>query len=94
MYNLPVKKIPYQRWMTKAAQKVVDDFNKSGKHLTLSFFSELEGREELECMLDEGMYDFIYPDCPESKALKVMVDEAEAAQYPRYLGFDIEDLVI
>ena len=92
MYNLPVKKIPYQRWMTKAAKKVVDDFNKSGKHLTLSFFSEPEGYDELDCMLDDGLYDFIYPDCPEAQALREMVEEA--AKYPRYLGFEVEDLVI
>lgn len=92
MYNIPAKNIPYQRWMTEESKKIVDDFNKSGKHLILSFFNEPEGSDELDCMLDEGMYDFIYPDCPEAEQLKAMVDEA--AKYPRYLGFDVSDLCI
>lgn len=92
MYNIPVKSIPYQRWMTNAAKKVVDDFNNSGKKLTLSFYDMPSDTYELECMLEEGMYDFIYPNCPEAEQLKVMVDEA--AKYPRYLGFDVSDLYI
>ena len=92
MYNATVKNVPYQRWMTEAAQKVVDDFNKSGKKLVLSFYEEPENEEDLDCMLDEGMYDFIYPECPEAEQLKVMVEEASL--YPRYLGFEVSDLLI
>ena len=92
MYKVAVKSVPYQRWMTEEARKVVDDFNKSGKKLTLSFYSEPDSMDDLECMLDEGMYDFIYPECPEAEQLKVMVEEAE--KYPRYLGFDSSDLLI
>lgn len=92
MYKVAVKSVPHQTWMTEEARKVVDDFNKSGKKLTLSFYNEPESMDDLECMLDEGMYDFIYPDCPEAEQLKVMVEEAE--KYPRYLGFDASDLLI
>ena len=92
MYNIPAKTVPYQRWMTDEAKKVVDAFNKSGNKLTLSFYSMPSDLDELDCMLEEGMYDFIYPDCPEAEQLKVMVEEAE--KYPRYLGFDVSDLCI
>ena len=92
MYNIQVKKVPYERWMNEKGMKVIDDFNQCGKHLTLSFYDEPENTEVLESMLEEGMYDFIYPDCKESKYLKAVIDEAEL--YARCIYFEINDLLL
>ena len=90
MYNVMVKSVPVMPWMTKKAEDIVNKFNNSGSHLMLSLYSEPENSEELDCMLEEGMYDFIYPNTTEAKELEKMVSEAE--KYPRYLGFSLSDI--
>ena len=90
MYNVRVKSVPVMTWMTKKAEDIVNRFNNSGSKLMLSLYSEPENSEELDCMLEEGMYEFIYPNTPEAKELEKMVSEAE--KYPRYLGFRSSDV--
>lgn len=90
MYNVMVKSVPVMTWMTKKAEDIVNKFNNSGSKLMLSLYSEPENSEELDCMLEEGMYEFIYPNTPEAKELEKMVIEAE--KYPRYLGFSLSDV--
>ena len=96
MYNIVAKRVPEQKWFgykcfSNAAQ-IVKAFNDSGKKLILSFYDEPADTYELDCMLEEGMYEFIYPNCPEAEALKALVEEAE--KFPRYLGFNVEDMDI
>ena len=95
-YNVAVNEIPEQRWFSDVSKKVVESFNTFAKNnkmarLVLEMYEEPETKDELECMLEEGMYDFSYPSSnPHSKELKEMVEEAE--KYPRYLGFGIKNL--
>ena len=95
-YNVVVNEIPEQRWFSDVSKKVVESFNTFAKNnkkarLVLEMYEEPETKDELECMLEEGMYDFSYPSSnPHSKELKEMVEEAE--KYPRYLGFGIKNL--
>ena len=90
MYNVMVKSVPVMTWMTKKAEDIVNKFNNSGSKLMLSVYSEPENSGELDWMLEEGRYEFIYPNTPEAKELEKMVIEAE--KYPRYLGFSISDV--
>lgn len=98
MYNIVAKRVPSQKWFDYDcfkklnAEQVVKAFNESGKKLILSFYEEPSDTYELDCMLEEGMFEFIYPDCPEAEALRALVEEAE--KFPRYLGFDVEDMDI
>lgn len=92
MYNVLVNEIPEQKWFSEKARELVNNFNSFAKDnkkgcLVLSLYEEPENSDDLDCMLEEGMYDFKYPtENPYSEELKQMVEEAE--KYPRYLGFD------
>lgn len=94
--NCVVNEIPEQRWFSDEAKVLVNNFNAYSRdhkeaRLVLELYSEPESQEDLEQMLEEGMYDFSYPSGnPYSNELKEMVEEAE--KYPRYLGFGIDNL--
>lgn len=92
MYNIAVNEIPKQRWFSEKAEELVNNFNAYAKEhkdgrLVLSMYSEHESVEDLDYALEEGMYDFIYPqNNPYSGELKQMVEEAE--KVARFLGFN------
>lgn len=88
---ITVKEIPVPQWANEKAVAVIERFNQQGKKLKLDMYKQdMTSFEELEVELEQGYYDFIYPDCKEAKDLKEMVEDAE--QYPRYLGFSTSDL--
>lgn len=97
-YNVVVNEIPEQKWFSEKSKEVVDNFNAYAKEnkparLILALYEEPENTEALESNLEEGMYNFVYPESnPYSKQLEEMVTEAE--KYPRYLGFALENLDI
>ena len=98
MYNVIVNKIPHQKWFSEKAKEVVDKFsayakeNKSAR-LMLSLYSEHESVEDLDCALEEGMYEFIFPsNNPHSEELRELIEEGEKCA--RYLGFDSSCLAI
>lgn len=96
--RVKVNEIPEQVWFSEFSKEVVSNFNSYAKEnkqarLILALYEEPEDNEALEMDLEEGMYDFIYPESnPYSKELEEMVTEAE--KYPRYLGFTLENLDI
>lgn len=92
MFYVSVDKVPYMDWMSDKAKKVVKDFNRSGKHLALLLYEdEPESREDVECLVEEGQYEYSYPNCPESKELKKLIEEA--AEVARYIAFNPKGLI-
>ena len=88
---ITVKEIPVPQWANEKAVAIIERFNQQGKKLKLDMYKQdITSFEDLEVELEQGYYDFIYPDCKEAKDLKEMIEDAE--QYPRYLGFDVSDL--
>ena len=98
MNNVVVNEIPKQRWFKEKSEEIVNNFNAYAKdhknaRLILSMYEEHETLEDLEFALEEGMYDFYYPQAnPYSKELADMVEEA--SKFPRFLGFDTSCLDI
>lgn len=93
MMNVVTKRVNEAVWMTDEAKKIVKDFNEAEGNLILSFYDEHETVEDYESALEEGMYDFIYPEAnPHSEELKEMIEEA--SKYPRFIGFDYDDLML
>ena len=90
--KITVKEVPTRDWMSEKAIKVVNDFNACGKKLSLVTYEEPTEDYTLDDILDEGMYDFEYPDCPEAVELETMIEEL--ANGARFIGFDIPDLEV
>ena len=88
---ITVKEIPVPQWANEKAVAIIERFNQQGNKLKLDMYKQdITSFEDLEVELDQGYYDFIYPDCKEAKDLKEMIEDAE--QNHRYLGFDVSDL--
>ena len=92
-----VMTIPKQRWFDyqcfAGVEELVNNFNTYADehkcHLILDLFSEAHTVEELNDLLYEGMYDYIYPEKNiYSAELKAMIERA--AEFPRFLGFDVD----
>lgn len=97
---IAVNEIPKERWMNEKALKLVDNFNAVAKEnkmarLVLMTHDDPSSREELESILEEGMYDFFFS-CmktnPYTEELKSMIDEAE--NRARFLYFELSNLDI
>lgn len=97
MYNVVVKNIPKVYWLNERGRKVIDDFNYQantvGGKLILSLYEEPTTEEDLEGLLDEGMYDYVFPNSNTvSEELKDLIKDSE--NYGRFLSFSVEDLLI
>lgn len=89
MTKITIKAVPTMDWMTEKAIEVVNNFNECGHKLIMIPFED-DASEKIEDILEEGMYYFEFPDCPEAVILEEMIEEA--SYYPRYIHFTKEDL--
>ena len=95
--RLVVNMIRKPSWLNERGRKVIDDFNYQantvGGKLILSLYEEPTTEEDLESLLEEGMYDYIFPNSNTvSEELKDLIQDSE--NYGRFLSFSVEDLLI
>lgn len=86
MTRMTVKRIRVPEWCNESDRKVIEDFNAQDKKLCLNVYETLD----LVQALEEGMYEFVYPECEEAERLKDLVDHS--ARRVRYLSFEVTDL--
>lgn len=92
MYNMTIKDVPVMTWLNKKGEEIVNNFNEHEGNLVLSLFNEPDTTEDLEVMLQEGMYDFIYPENnPISPELKEVIEDS--GNHARYFYFELSDVV-
>lgn len=93
MKKLRVKRIVPANWCNEEAVEVINTFNQSKKHLVLDMYNEnITTLDQLENELEQGMYDFIYPNGEEATRLREVIEDA--SKYPRYLNFGVENIEV
>lgn len=86
--KITVKNVPEMTWMSDYARYVVEEFNTRTAKLQLDVYCDTA--EELPTALEDGMFDYIYPETTMGMMLKDLIEDA--AKYPRYLYFTVADV--
>lgn len=90
--KVTVKNVPEMEWMSESAKEVVRKFNKSSAKLYLELYCDTPCIRLIEELLEDGLYDYVYPPCEIGRQLQELIEEV--AKYPRYLYFTRKDITI